>query len=73
LAALQRGEYSADEGYFADSEIVAGPLHALRDGLAGGNGVFAYGTNLAFPVNRSNATNYWVDVVFSVHPVVSSV
>ena len=60
------GGYSADLGYFAASEVVSGPLHGLRDGAAGGNGVFAYGTNLAFPTNSSNATNYWVDVVFTV-------
>jgi hypothetical protein len=36
-----------------------------RDGVAGGNGVFAYGTNFG----SFNATNYWVDVVFSDGPV----
>jgi hypothetical protein len=49
-------------------EIVAGPPHALGDGLAGGKGIFGYGTNLIFPVNSFNATNYWADVVFLDHP-----
>jgi hypothetical protein len=60
------GGYAADPEYFATSEIVSGPLHALRDSAAGGNGVFAYGTSLIFPTDSFNATNYWVDVAFSV-------
>jgi hypothetical protein len=58
------GGYAADGGYFA-SEFVSGPLHALSDSVAGGNGVFAYGTSLIFPAGSFNATNYWVDVMFS--------
>jgi hypothetical protein len=58
------GGYAADGGYFA-SEFVSGPLHALSDSVAGGNGVFAYGTSLIFPAGSFNATNYWVDVTFS--------
>jgi hypothetical protein len=59
------GGYAADPGYFAASEVVSGPLHALRNGAAGGNGIFAYGTSLAFPTDSFNATNYWVDAMFS--------
>jgi hypothetical protein len=40
-------------------------LHALQDGVSGGNGVFQYGSSSVFPTNSYNATNYWVDVVFS--------
>jgi Domain of unknown function (DUF4082) len=39
-------------------------LHALRDGVDGGNGVFRYGAGGGFPVNTYNAGNYWIDVVF---------
>src|SRR5262249_44575017 len=54
---------SYTSAYFASSGTDAGPLHALPSG-SGGNGVFAYGTSV-FPTNSFNATNYWVDVVFS--------
>ena len=40
-----------------------GPLHALADGVSGGNGVFAYG-EVGFPTQSFNAANYWVDVTF---------
>jgi hypothetical protein len=62
------GRYAADSGFFATSEIVSGPLHGLQNGAAGGNGVFAYGTSMAFPNNSFNATNYWVDVAVAVGP-----
>jgi len=41
------------------------PLHALRSGQSGGNGVYAYGTTSTFPTNSFKAANYWVDVVFT--------
>ena len=44
------------------------PLHALANGVSGGNGVFAYGASSAFPTQTWNAANYWVDVVFSPGP-----
>ncbi len=50
-------------------EIVVEPPHALGDGLAGGKEIFGYGTNLVFPVNSFNATNYWVEVWFPVGSV----
>jgi len=40
-------------------------LHALADGVSGGNGVFAYSASSTFPTNSYQASNYWVDVVFS--------
>jgi hypothetical protein len=33
--------------------------------LSGGNGVYAYGSSNPFPNNSFNASNYWVDAVFS--------
>jgi hypothetical protein len=56
------GNYSADSNHFA-SAVVNGPLTALADGAAGGNGVFLYGAG-GFPTQTHNASNYWVDVVF---------
>src|SRR4030095_2995351 len=40
------------------------PLHALITGLDGLNGVYLYGAG-AFPTQSFNASNYWVDVVFT--------
>jgi len=37
----------------------------LRDGVSGGNGVYAYGASSTFPANSFQASNYWVDIVFS--------
>ncbi len=58
------GRYSGDNGYFASAGVDNPPLHALRDGVSGGNGVYAYGASTAFPTGTYNASNYWVDVVF---------
>ena len=52
-------------GYFATAGVDNPPLHALRDGVSGGNGVYVYGASSAFPTNTFQSTNYWVDVVFS--------
>jgi hypothetical protein len=40
--------------------VTNGPLTALA-----GGGVYAYGSGNAFPSNTFNASNYWVDVVYS--------
>jgi hypothetical protein len=60
-----RGHYAADSGYFSAAGVDRAPLHALRDGVSGGNGVYRYGTTSGFPASSWNATNYWVDVVFA--------
>ncbi|WP_406832193.1 DUF4082 domain-containing protein [Pedococcus sp. KACC 23699] len=59
------GHYAADSGYFAASGVDNGLLHALRDGVSGGNGVYRYSSTSAFPTSTFNSENYWVDVVFS--------
>ena len=59
------GRYAADEGFFTASGVDSGPLHALRNGVDGSNGVYRYGTGGGFPASSYNATNYWVDVVFT--------
>jgi hypothetical protein len=59
------GDYAADGGYFATSGVDNAPLHAPKDGVSGGQGVFAYGASSSFPSNTWNSTNYWVDVVFT--------
>ena len=59
------GHYSADANYFAQKGTDNLPLHALANGVSGGNGVYAYGATSAFPTLTWNAANYWVDVVFT--------
>jgi hypothetical protein len=59
------GHYSADQSYFATSGVDNPPLHALANGVSGGNSVFAYGATSAFPNQTWNSANYWVDVVFT--------
>ncbi len=59
------GHYAADGGYFSTSGAERPPLHALKDGVSGGNGVYSYGGTSTFPTNSFNAANYWVDVVFA--------
>ena len=58
------GHYAGDTGYFAAAGLDHPPLHALRDGVSGGNGVYVYGAR-AFPTSTYQSSNYWVDVVFS--------
>lgn len=58
------GHYSADTDFFATAGIDRPPLHALRNGTSGGNGVFRYGTGNRFPNQTWRSANYWVDVLF---------
>ncbi len=75
-----QGHYSADDSYFASSGTDNAPLHALADGVDGGDGIYVYGSGSIFPSNSFHSTNYWVDVVFGTSsgpdttpPVVASV
>ena len=58
------GHYSANLNYFATTGVDSPPLHALADGVSGGNGVYGYGATSVFPTQTYGAANYWVDVVF---------
>ena len=62
------GHYAADSGYFGSAGVDNAPLHALKDGVSGGDGVYAYGTSSTFPSNSFGAANYWVDVMFATGP-----
>jgi N,N-dimethylformamidase beta subunit-like, C-terminal/Domain of unknown function (DUF4082)/Mo-co oxidoreductase dimerisation domain len=62
------GNYAGDAGYFATAGVDNAPLHLLQNGVSGGNGVYAYNPNSAFPGSSFGAANYWVDVVFSTDP-----
>ena len=59
------GHYSASPGYFGNNTASYLQLHAIADGVDGGNGVYGYGSTGAFPSNTYNANNYWVDVLWS--------
>jgi len=67
------GHYSQDGAYFYTvpeisapaNSVDSPPLHALRNTNGTVNGVFTYSGSSAFPANSFDASNYWVDVVFS--------
>ena len=59
------GHYSDDLAGPAARAVDNPPLHAPGDAARRGNGVYAYGSQPSFPTNTYNATNYWVDVVFT--------
>ncbi|MFC6934373.1 DUF4082 domain-containing protein [Actinomadura yumaensis] len=59
------GHYSVSNGAFASAGVDSPPLHALRNGEDGPNGVYAYGGG--FPTSPSTS-NYWVDVMFEETP-----
>ena len=66
------GHYSSDANYFATAGVDNPPLHALKNGVAGGDGVFIYDITTGctpsvpcFPSGSFNSANYWVDVVFT--------
>jgi hypothetical protein len=62
------GHYSENQNYFATAGFDSPPLHALANGVSGGNGVYAYGAGSVFPTQSFNTTNYWVDMAFSPGP-----
>ena len=59
-----QGKFAWSPGFFT-SAVGSGALTAPADGASGGNGVYKYGSSAAFPSDTWNATNYWVDAVFS--------
>ncbi|WP_323100933.1 N,N-dimethylformamidase beta subunit family domain-containing protein [Intrasporangium sp. YIM S08009] len=58
------GHYAADSFYFSTG-VDSPPLHALKDGVGGGNGLYRYGTSSGFPNLTFQSEGYYVDVVFS--------
>ena len=59
------GHYSSDRQYFAGNGIDSGPLNVLGTTAGGSNGVYAYGASTVFPNASLDASNYWVDVLFT--------
>jgi hypothetical protein len=58
------GHYSATSRGFSSAGVDNPPLHALANGTSP-NGVYSYAATAVFPTNTFNATNYWVDVLFT--------
>jgi hypothetical protein len=58
------GHYSVTSGGLS-AAVDNAPLHAPSSGTSSGNGLFAYSATSTFPGNSYNASNYWVDVIFS--------
>ncbi|WP_216846818.1 DUF4082 domain-containing protein, partial [Geobacter sp. SVR] len=58
------GYFAVDFSYFLSGGMDNAPLHALANGVDGGNGVYRYGAS-GFPNQTYSGNNYWVDVVFN--------
>jgi hypothetical protein len=58
------GHYSVNNNYFTSSRV-NGPLTALKNSDKNGNGVYKYGSQSGFPNQTYNASNYWVDVIYT--------
>lgn len=59
-----KGHYAVTANAFATAGVDRAPLHALKNGISGGNGVYRYGTG-GFPASSYKSSNYWVDVVYT--------
>jgi len=62
------GHYALTNDFFTTTGVDTPPLHALKNGTDGGNGVYAYSATAAFPNNTWRSSNYWVDVVYTTAP-----
>ncbi len=61
------GAYVASDGFFTSGGVSSGPLTALSNAAAGGNGVYSYGGSATaglFPTSTFDSANYYADVVF---------
>jgi hypothetical protein len=59
------GGYAADLNYFATTGVSNPPLQAMVTSGTAPDGVYLYSSTSGFPNLTYQATNYWVDVVFS--------
>ena len=57
--------YARTDNYFTSSGTDSPPLHGLRSGVDGLNGVYVYGAAPQFPSFTYGDTNYWVDLLFT--------
>jgi Domain of unknown function (DUF4082)/Bacterial Ig-like domain/Bacterial Ig domain len=63
-----QGNYASSLEYFATGGASAGPVQALRDRVAGADGLYSYSAGEIFPTSSFESANYWVDVVFDPTP-----
>ncbi len=68
VASYHSPSFYAFDGSFFTTAVDNPPLHALADGVDGGNGVYLYGPPGSFPTQTYQASNYWADVVFEEVP-----
>jgi hypothetical protein len=61
---MPNGRYAGDN-YGLLSNVTNSPLTALSSGSSGGNGVYRYGSGIGFPTSTWNASNYYVDILFT--------
>src|SRR5204863_103182 len=54
------GHYSGDNWTFKQSGAGNGPMHALKSGVDGLNGIFRYSSTPIFPNDSFRDSNYWV-------------
>jgi hypothetical protein len=59
-----KGNFAVTRSQFSRNGVDKAPLHALKNGVNGGNGVYRYGSG-GFPTDSYSSSNYWVDVVFT--------
>jgi hypothetical protein len=59
------GGYAGDNNFFSSTGVDNGPVHLLRSGVSGSNGLYQYGSTSSFPTQSFADSNYWVDVVFT--------
>src|SRR5947207_2108777 len=53
--------YAYNGSYFYSTGVDSAPLHGLRYGVDGANGVYGYGSAPSFPAGDGNGANYWTD------------
>ncbi len=58
------GRVAGDNNAFTNAGADTAPLHALRSGVDGANGVYRDGST-GFPTSSYRDSNYWVDVILS--------
>jgi len=59
-----KGNYAATAGGLANTRT-KNSLIVPGSNTVSGNGIYSYGATRTFPTNSFNATNYWVDVIFT--------
>ena len=59
------GHFAFSANYFTSAGVDNAPIHALRSGVDGPNGVFVFGSTSSFPNLSYQNGNYWVDVILA--------